>query len=111
MSEITGWPDAVSLALFDVEFAESSGVVVPYAMNEGRRALIERRGSGVFAWTGGRTAGAEVGQQLGTPAVESLGQAGDLGHVELGGPLEEVLEREAGGEDVRATRCLAATPG
>lgn len=35
------------------------------------------------------------------PPVDGGGQPGDLGHLDVGGPVEEPLEREPGGEDVR----------
>ncbi len=50
--------------------------------------------------TRGCAAGAEVGQHFAAPAVDSGREPGDLSDVDLGGPVEEALERDAGGEDV-----------
>lgn len=37
----------------------------------------------------------EVGEQLVAPTIDGGGQAGDLGDLDLSGPVEELLELEA----------------
>ena len=50
--------------------------------------------------SGGSPLGAEVGEHFVGPPVDGGGQPGDLGDLDGGGPVEEPLERDAGGEDV-----------
>jgi len=49
----------------------------------------------------GGLAGAEVGEYFGGPAVDGGREPGDLWDVDGGGPVEEPLEGDPGGEDVR----------
>ncbi len=85
----------------DSRIEQDSGAVV-VEVSEAPGGAIKALDGFVYGFDGTvrGAAGTKVGQHLCAPAVEGGGQAGDLGNVDLGGPLEEHLEPGAGVEDV-----------